>query len=353
MLDVELGYDPKGLIIMSLLPQLAGPDQRFFVAEALERIKASPGVESAAVMSLDRFGQLNLLFNREDRPFPNGDVMVRYGPVTADYFRVLKSPLIAGRGFESRDSANSPLVAVINEKLAREYFSGEDPIGKKITIAYNNQRLSMEVIGVAGNVRQDSPREPVKPEILVHWPQLPWISANLAIRTSGDWAAASKFVQEAIWSVNRNLPPSRVQTLEQVLSWQVATPRLYMILFTLFSAVALMLAALGIYGLIACVVSRRTNEMAIRVAIGARRGDILGMVIGEGLRLSVAGILLGLACTLALTRLMRSLLFEVSPSDPLTFSGVAILLLGVALAACYIPARRAARTDPTVALRHE
>ena len=353
MLDVELGYDPRGLVIMSLLPQLAGPDQRLFVAEALERIKASPGVESAAVMSRDRFGQLNLLFNREDKPFPNGDVMVRYGPVTADYFRVLESPLIAGRGFETRDSANAPLVAVVNEKLATEYFSGENAIGKIMTIAYNNQRLSMEIVGVAGNVRQDSPQEPVKPEILMHWPQLPWIEANLVIRTKGDWAATAKFVQEAIWSVNRNLPPSRVQTLDQVLSGQVATPRLYMILFTLFSAVAVVLAALGIYGLIACIVGRRTNEMAIRVAIGARRGNILGMVIGEGLRLSVAGIFLGLACTLALARLMRSLLFEVSPNDPLTFSGVAILLLGVALAACYIPARRAARTDPTVALRHE
>ena len=321
--------------------------------QALARIAATPGVESAAVMNSDRFGRLNNQFNREDKPFPAGDVMVRYSSVTADYFRVLKSRVIAGRTFDSRDSAAAPGVAVINEKLAQEYFPGEDPVGRRIALRYNNQQIPREIIGVVSNILQDSPGEPMKPEILVHWPQLPWLAGTLLVRTKGDPAAAQKFVQEAIWSLDKNLPASRIETFEQILSSQVATPRLYMILFGLFSISAVVLACLGIYGLLGYTVSSRTNELAIRVAVGARRRNILGQIIGEGLLLSVAGILLGLLGTVALTHLMRSLLFEVSPTDPATFGGVTALLLIVALAACYFPARRAAKTDPAVALRHD
>jgi putative ABC transport system permease protein len=351
MLDVEYGYDPRGLSIMSF-PQPA-QNRQVFVDQALERIKAAPGVESAAIMSFDRFGQLNFPFNIADKPFPNGDVMVRYSSVTSDYFRVLKSRLIAGRGFEARDSADAPGVAIVNEKLAREYFPGENAVGRKILIAYNNQRVPREIVGVVNDVRQDAPGEPIKPEILVHWPQLPWLGSTLVIRAKGDPASAQRFVQEAIWSVDRNLPASRAQTLEDILSSQVATPRLYMILLGLFSAVAVMLAVLGIYGLLSYIVSRRTNEMAIRVAVGARSRNIIGLVIGEGIRLSVAGIVLGLVGAVMVTRFMRSLIFEVNPTDPATLSGVSLLLLGVALAACYLPARRAANTDPMVALRHD
>ena len=162
-----------------------------------------------------------------------------------------------------------------------------------------------------------------------------------------------QLVQEAIWSVDKNLPASTAETMEQVLGAQVATPRLYTILFGLFSAVAVMLAVLGIYGLQAYVVSRRTNEMAIRVAVGAGYRNIARLVIGEGVRLSLLGILVGLAGTIVLTRLMRSLLFEVSSTDPATLLSVTLLLLCVAWAGCYIPARRAARTDPMSVLRHE
>lgn len=351
MMNIDLGYDPRGLMIMSL-PE-STQDRSTITDQALERIKVVPGVQSAALMSLNRFGQLNNQFNREDKPFPDGDVMVRYSSVTPDYFRVLQSRLIAGRGFETRDSANAPGVAIINEKLAREYFQDEDPIGRRIVLAYNNQRIPREVIGVVSDIRQDAPGQPVRPEILVHWPQLPWLSGFLVIRAAGDPAKVQKLVQEAIWSVDKNLPASRAETLDEILSSQVATPRLYMILFGLFSTVAVVLAGLGIYGLLAYIVTSRTNETAIRVAIGAQQRNIVRLVIGEGLLLSIAGIVLGLVGTLALTRLMRSLLFEVSPTDLGTFCGVALLLLAVALAACYIPARRASKTDPAVALRHE
>ena len=351
MLNVEHGYDPQGLIMMSF-PQ-STQNRSALVNEALERIRSAPGVEGAALMSSNGFGQILFPFNREDKPFPNGEVIVRYSSVTADYFRVLRSPLLAGRSFDERDSAKAPPVAMINEKLAREYFPREDPVGRRVVLAYNNERIPREIIGVVADVRQDAPGQPVKPEILVHWNQLPWLNGTLVVRTGGDPARVQKAVQEAIWSVDKNLPPSTAQTLQQVLGAQVATPRLYMILFGLFSAAALMLAVLGIYGLLAYIVSRRSNEMAIRVAVGARSRNILQLVIGEGIRLSATGIVLGLLGTVVLTRLMRSLLFEVSPTDPVTLVSVALLLLFVAWAACYIPARRAARTDPIAVLRHD
>jgi len=351
MLNVENGYDPRGLIIMGF-PQPA-QNQKAFIDEALERIKATPGVESAALMSSPRFGQLNFPMNIENKPLLTGDVVARYSSVTSDYFRVLKLRLIAGRLFDERDSAKAPGVIMINERLAREFFPGEDPIGRKIVLAYNDQRLSRAIVGVVSDVRQDGPREPVRPEVLVHWPQAPWLAATLVMRAKEDAGTVQRAVQQAIWSVDRNLPAYPTQTMEEALSSQVATPRLYMILFGVFSAVAVALAALGVYGLFAYIVGRRMNELAIRVAVGDRRSTIVRLIVGEGIRLSITGILLGLLGTMILTRLMRSLLFEVSPNDALTLAGVALLLLAVAFTACYIPARRAAKTDPVAALRHE
>jgi putative ABC transport system permease protein len=353
MLNVERGYDPDGLVIMGFpQPGYLG-NQKAFIDDALQRIKSVPEVEAAALMSSPRFGQLNFPINIEDKPLPGGDVMVRYSAVTSDYFRVLKARLIAGRVFDTRDSAQAPGVFVINETLARTYFHGENPLGRKIVVAYNRQRISREIIGVVGDIRQDAPGAPVRPEVLVHWPQEPWIAATLVIRSKGNTAAIQSQVREAIWSVDKNVPAYSAQTLNDILYSQVATPRLYMILFGAFSAVAVALAALGVYGLFAYIVGRRTSEMAVRLAVGARRTEIVRMVTCEGLRLSLAGIGLGLLGTIALTRAMRSLLFEVNPTDPLTFGGVAILLLAVALAACYIPARRASKMNPVSALRHE
>jgi putative ABC transport system permease protein len=188
---------------------------------------------------------------------------------------------------------------------------------------------------------------------MVHWSQAPWLAATLIIRNTGDLGAAQRAVRNAIWSVDQNVPAYPTQTVEEALRSQVATPRLYVILFGLFSAMAVALAALGIYGLLAQIVGRRRSELAIRVALGAGHSTIIRLIVGEGIRLSVAGIVFGLLGTTILTRLIRSLLFEVSPIDPLTFAAVAILLFVVALVACYLPARRAANTDPVAALRQE
>ena len=351
MSTVDYGYDPQGLTTMGL-PQPA-QNRETFVTQVLERIHTIPGVESAAVMSYEFFGQLNFPFNIEEKPFPNGDVMARYSSVTPEYFKVLKSRLIGGRRFDLRDSANAPGVAIINQRLAQQYFSDRDPIGQRIVLSYNNQRIPHEIIGVTSDVRQDAPGEPIHAEVLVPWAQLPWLEATLVFRAAGEPSRTQKLVQEAIWSVDKNLPPASARTVEEIHSSRVATPRLYMILIGLFSAMAIVLAAVGIYGLFASIVTRRSNEMAIRVTMGARRPNILWMVIGEGIRLSAAGIVLGLLGAVALAGLMRSLLYEVSPTDPLTLGSGTLLLLTVALVACYIPARRAAKTDPMVALRHE
>src|SRR5215471_8073010 len=349
MVNVDYGYDPRGLTIMGLPQPLRNREP--FVARVLERIHAVPGVEGAAVMSFDGFGQLNFPFNIDEKPFSNGDVMVRYSSVTPDYFNVLRSPLIAGRRFDARDSGSAPAVAIVNERLARLYFSDRDPIGRTIVLSYNNQRLPRVIIGVTSDVRQDDPGQPIKPEILVPWAQLPWMAATLVIRAAVATPSRPNPVRNAIWSVDKTLPPGRARTVEEMLSSQVATPRLYMILVGVFSAIAMALAAVGIYGLFASIVTRRRNEMAIRVTMGARSANILCMVIGEGIRLSAAGIVLGLFGAVALARVMQSLLYEVSPTDPLTLGSGTVLLLTVALVSCYIPARRATRTDPMAALR--
>jgi putative ABC transport system permease protein len=348
---VDYGYDPRELMTMNF-PQ-PQQNRQAFVDEVLQRIQSAPGVEFAAVMSFERFGQLNFPFNLQNNPFPNGDVLVRYSSVTPEYFRVLNTPLLAGRTFDSRDTINAPGVAIVNEKLARGYFPGGNPIGRKIVLSYNNQRLVREVVGIARNIRQDGPEEPIKPEILVPWSQLPWLSGTLLIRANGEPAGVQKAVQDVIWSMDRNLPASNAKTLDEILNSQLATPRLYMILLGAFSAVALSLAGIGIYGLLSYLVSRRRQEMAVRVAIGAKTPDLIRMVLGEGIRLSIAGALLGLVLSFALVGFMQSMLFEVSATDPVAFAIATFLLLTAALAACYIPARRASRADPIEALRHE
>lgn len=319
----------------------------------MQRIGATSAIDSVAVMSSPRFGQLNFPINIEHRPLPEGDVVVRYSSVSSDYFRVLKARLLAGRRFEARDGANAPRVTLINETLARQYFSAESPLGRRIVLAALNQRIPLEIIGVVGDIRQDAPGEPVRPEVIVHWPQIPWQAATLLVRGTGEAGLVQRALREAFASLDKNLPASPPQTVDEILASQVATPRLYAILFAAFGVVAVALAALGIYGLCAYIVGRRTNEIAVRIALGGQRSRIVRMVIGEGLRLSLAGIGLGLLGTIALSGLLRSLLFEVSPNDPVTFSGVVALLGAVGGVACYIPARRAARTNPIVALRSE
>ena len=244
-------------------------------------------------------------------------------------------------------------MAIINDTLARRYFQGGSAIGQRIVIAYLNQRVVREIVGLVADIRQDQPSEPIRPEVFVHWPQLPWLSGVVVIRAHGDPSDLGKTIRAAISSVDKTVPVLPVRTVTAMLNDQVAEPRLYVMLLGAFAGAALLVAMLGIYGLLNYVVSRRLHEMAIRIAIGAQARDIVRSVVGDGLRLSIAGIGCGLVGAVALTRLMKGLLFNVTPTDPLTLGVVTCVLLAVAAAASYLPARRATMADPLMELRHD
>jgi putative ABC transport system permease protein len=353
MLRVDPGYDPQGLMTVSL--SFRSQNKYAFAEQVMERIAAAPGVASVALMSYPTPGGVIFPFNRVNQPLPNGDVAAAYSAISPNYLRTLKTPLLAGRAFDDRDQPNAPPVALINETMARQYFAGENPIGQKLVIAYyTNQRLTREIVGVVGDVKQDEPNKPTKPEILVPFAQLPWHGGSLLVRSiHPDPLTVMSAVQQAIWSVNPALPESRAKAMSKALAEQVAEPRLYVLLLSLFAGIALLLAAVGIYSVIAYSVAQRTQEFGIRMALGAQGRDVLKLVIRQGLKLALLGIGLGLAGALALTRLLKTLLFNVSATDPLTFALIAMLLLLVALVACWLPARRATQVDPLVALRCE
>ena len=352
MLRVDPGYDPQALMAMPL--SFPAQNKNAFAQQVMERVAATPHVASVAMMSFPTLGGLNFPFNRVGNPFPNGDVTAAYSAISPDYFRTLKTPLRTGRDFDDRDLPNTPGVAIVNETMARQYFADEDPIGQRIVINYLNQPVTRQIVGIVGDIKQEEPSKPTKPEIFVPFAQLPWFSGTLLVRTSNSNPLALRnAVQQAIWSVNPELPESKAETLEKTLVGQVAEPRLYALLLGIFASIAVVLAAIGIYGVMSYTVTQRKHEIGLRMALGAEAGDVRKMIIGSGMVLTLAGLSSGLLASLALTRLMRNLLFEVSPTDPLTYAGVAVLLAGIAMLACYIPARRASKVDPMVALRCE
>jgi putative ABC transport system permease protein len=352
LLRVNPGYDPQGLMTMSL--SYPAQNKYAFSQQVMERVAATPGVTSVALMSYATLGGLNFQFNREKNPLPDGDVTVAYSAISPAYLRTLKTPLLAGREFDEHDLPNAPQVAMINATMARQYFAGENPIGQKIVIAYLGKRLTFEIVGVGGDVKQEEPSKPTKPEVLVPFAQLPWYSGCLLVRTAQpDPLTARTAVQQAIWSVNPEVAESKAEPLTTTLESLVAEPRLYALLLGVFAFIALVLAAVGIYSVIAYSVAQRTQEIGVRLALGAQTGSILKLVVGQGMKLVASGIALGLTASFLLTRLMSHMLFGVSAADPLTFGAITLLLTFVALLACWIPARRAMRLDPMIALRYE
>jgi predicted permease len=352
LLRVDPGYDPQGLMVMSL--GFPAENKYAFAQQVMESVAATPGITSVALMSYPSLGGLRFQFNRESDPLPDGDVVVAYSAISPNYLRTLKTPLRAGREFDDRDIKNAPRVAIINETMARQYFTGENPIGRKIVINYLGQRLTREIVGVAGDVKQEEPSNPTKPEILVPFAQQPWFSGSLLVRsTHPDPLTVKSAAQHAIWSVSPETAESKVEPLTTTLAGHVAEPRLYALLLGVFAAIALTLAAVGIYSVIAYSVAQRTKEIGVRMALGAQTGAILKLVVGHGMKLVASGVALGLAASFGLTRLMSNMLFGVSAVDPLTFVVITLLLTFVALLACWIPARRATKVDPMIALRTE
>jgi predicted permease len=275
--------------------------------------------------------------------------------VSGDYFRAFGVPLLRGRPFLPTDHADAPRVCIINQTLARRYWPGEDPVGKHIKTGGLERPTNpwMEVVGVVGDMKFTSLETPADPTLYQPYQQGAWSAMYLVVRATQDPLNLVAPLRAAVWSLDKDLPVARVRTMDQLLSKSVAQPRFRAWLIGLFGCAALLLAAVGVYGVVSYSVTERTREIGVRVALGARRGDVLRLVIGQGLQLAGLGVALGMVGAFLVTRLLTKLLFAVKPYDPLTFAGAAALLSVVVLAACYIPARRATRVDPQVALRYE
>lgn len=362
LLDVNPGFQTENVLSMQIaLPatKYREPQQRrAFFQELTDRIKTLPGVESAgAVSNLPLGGSgTSFTFEIEGRPAPPGVMNPHTGGrvATPDYLQTMKIPLLRGRHFTERDRADARQVAIIDETLARQYFPGEDPIGKRVTFEGTDENpIWREIVGVVGAIRHKGLDAELKGQLYYPHAQSTAGFMSIVVRTANDPASLTSAVRGAVRAVDKDQPVYGVRTMGEVLNNSVAQKRFSMFLLTIFAGVALVLAAVGIYGVMAYTVSARTNEMGIRIALGARSIDILRLVVGQGMILALAGVAFGLVAAFGVTRVMSSLLYGVSATDPLTFAAIALLLTGVALLACYIPARRATKVDPMVALRYE
>jgi putative ABC transport system permease protein len=281
--------------------------------------------------------------------------------VSPDYFQTLGIELLKGRVFTAQDTRDSQRVVVIDEALARQHFQNEDPIGKRLAQALPNSP-SYEIVGVVRHVEHYSldGQAPVQAQFYLNFNQTPLQALptqvrriNLLTRSAADPLSLVSAVRGQVTALNKDQAVFNVRTMEQIVAQSVAARRFSMLLLTVFAVVALALASVGIYGMMSYAVAQRTREIGVRMALGARGGDVLRLVIGQGMKLAFAGVALGLVASVALTRTMKNLLFGVSATDPATFAAIALLLAMVAMLACYIPARRATKVDPIIALRYE
>lgn len=353
--NVDLGFDPRGVLTMQLfLPEAKyhelGKTTQFFT-QLLQRVQALPGVQAAGTTTrLPLQGGGDTYFKIEGRPFadPKQLVTAVNPDVSPDYFRAQGIALREGRAFTPQEVTSVPHVVIINEALAQAYFPNESPLGQRLIID-DGQPLTCEIIGVAGNVKQYSLMGRATPTMYL--PRVETGFAHLVIRTTGDPLRLAASVRAAVQAIDPDQPVANVRVMEQIVNGPMAEPQFRTWLLSVFAAVAVALAALGIYGVMSYAVAQRTHEIGIRMALGAQRKDVLKLVLGRGLALTLGGIALGVVAAFALTRWMATLLFGVRPTDPGTFVVVALLLLVIALLACYLPARRAVQVDPLTALR--
>jgi putative ABC transport system permease protein len=282
-------------------------------------------------------------------PEPGQRPVARRYDVGPNYFRTLGVPLKSGRDFNDADTHGATPVAIINEAMARRYFPDEDPIGQQVTMLGG----PMTIVGIVGDVQPLRPGDPVEPEIYWPYKQRPRYATFLLIRTASDPTATIQAAEQRLKALDPDMNVSTFRTMEELIGRQLVRPRFNMFLIGVFASVALLLATVGIYGVISYSVAQRTREIGIRVALGAAAGDILRSVVGRGMWLTLAGVVFGLAGAFGVTRVLSSLLVGVEPTDPFTFASIALLVILAALFACYVPARRATRVDAMVALRSE
>ena len=358
----SLGFNPDHVLTAQvLLPGAKYPkleDRARFLDQALANIKALPGVESAGVTGfppLSGFWDSTNFTIAGQAPSTRSEMPeADFNLASPSYFRTMQVALLAGRDFQATDRATGPQVAVINETMARRFWPAQNPVGKRITpdpAIFGN--TTWEVVGVVADIKHFGVAEPTHPTIYRPFAQEKFPLLTFTTRTQVPPENLAPGLRQAIWSVDKDQPISKVITMDEAASESIALRKISMVLLTAFAALAVFLAVIGLYGVMAYLVAKRTQEIGVRMALGARPADIAQLVLGHGLRLTMVGIALGTAAGLGLTRLLTSLLFGVRPQDPVTFLGVAMLLGGVALLASYLPARRASRLDPTLALRYE
>ncbi len=358
----DLGFKPDHVVTMRT--PLRGPryrshqDEARFFEQLLARVEALPGVQSASVASgLPLINQAGMGFVTEENPTPAPELMpdANYLVIAPHYFRVMGIPLTEGRPFSDGDTGQSQRVVIVNEELARRYWPGQDPLGKRLRSGASDWWPWRTVVGVAANVRTTGPDNDFEPELYIPCSQPPWLLSPriLVIRTVVDPLAAVPAIRREISSLDRDQPVSDIRTLDQIAGEPAAQRQFLMVLLATFAGLALSLASIGIYGVLAYSVARRTHEFGIRMALGAARADVLRLVLAQGSQFVLYGVIAGFMGAVLLTRFLESLLFEVTPTDPGAFAAVTALLALVSLLACFIPARRATRVDPVVALRYE
>jgi putative ABC transport system permease protein len=365
--QVDPGFDPSRVLTLRL--SLDGykyktpPEWADWYRRLQGQLQAIPGVRSASAVfpvplhGLKMFDNFVFPFEIEGRSFPKGEQARLSGyTVQPSYFQTMGIRLLAGREFTASDNVDTPPVVIVTAEFAQRFLSGENPIGKRIRIVYpwaGPQPPWREIVGVAGDIKGNGLHAAAKPEIYLAHAQEPFNEMYVAVKTDVDPHSLVNAVRAEVTALHKAQPIYDVRTLDERLSASLMQQRFSMLLLTLFALLALILTAVGLYGVMAYSVTQRTQEIGIRIAVGAQTRDVLKLILKQGIRLALIGVIFGLAGAFALTRLLSGLLFGVSAHDPLTFSVIAVLLIVVALLACWVPARRATKVSPTVALRYE
>ncbi len=362
LMAVDLGFDREKVLTFRVsLPRSKYPkpaQTNAFYKDLLQRLNALPGVQTAGTINhspLQGHGMIAFMGIEGNAPLDRKkDPAIGIGAVDGEYFKTLRIPLVGGRQYDARDGADGPKVAIVNQVFAKRFLPGGDAVGKRVTFGCEeSEGFCRTIVGVVGNIRQESITDEAIPEMYLPFAQMPLNGTTVMVRTSADPAALVGAVRNEVLAIDKDQPISDVKTLAQRVDEVVAVSRSLMLLFTAFALLALVLGAVGVYGVVSYSVTQRTHEIGIRMALGARPTDVLKLTIRNGIALTVLGVVIGVGAALALTRFMETMLFGVTPTDKLTFLAVSTLLFLVALFASLIPARRATKVDPLVALRYE
>ena len=361
LMSVDPGVNTRNVLTMEInLPRskYQGPQRAAFYQQMLERLRALPGAQSVgAVYPLPLSGTDDGIgFYIEGRPPADPGQQLIAGPriVGGDYFNALQIQVKRGRVFTDSDGRDAPPVVVINEAMAREYWPNQNPIGKRVSLDSRDGRsLWREIVGVVGDVRHLGLDRGLRPEIYIPFIQFGGPPSTLVVRANGPPRNLIAAIRKEVQAMDKDQPISNINTLDEILEKSLAQRRFNLLSLVVFSGVALALAAVGIYGVMSYLVAQRAHEIGVRMALGANASDVLRLIVKQGMTLTLTGVLIGLITAIGLTRLIKNLLFNVSATDPLTFISIVMLLTFVALAACWIPARRATKVDPMIALRCE